>query len=220
MAIACPTAAVCIAVDADGDRVTFDPAAPAKRTTSSISTSQPVALSCPTATYCVAVDMNGTALEFDPHAATVTVARPIGTGANAAGLDCPSAARCVVVDFAGTAFTGTQTIPGVPAAITAPRITGHLVQGDLLTARQGVWRNAPTSYSAQWERCTASRRSCRPITGATALTHRAVLADVGHTLRIVETGANPLGERARGNLAGDSRRRRAPRRAPCLRRHA
>ena len=68
------------------------------------------------------------------------------------------------------------------------------MQGDLLTARQGVWRNAPTSYSAQWERCTASRRSCRPITGATALTHRAVLADVGHTLRIVETGANPLGD--------------------------
>jgi hypothetical protein len=193
VAIACPTAAVCIAVDADGDRATFEPSAPAGRTTASISTSQPVALSCPSATYCVAVDTNGTALEFDPHAAALTVARSVGTGVGAAGLNCPSIGRCVVVDFAGTAFTGTQTIPGVPAAITAPRITGHLEQGDLLTARQGTWRNTPTSYSAQWERCTAAGRSCHAITGATALTHRAVSADVGHALRIVEMGANPLG---------------------------
>jgi hypothetical protein len=193
VAIACPTAAVCIAVDADGDRVTFAPSAPAARTTATITTSQPVALSCPTATYCVAVDMNGAALEFDPHGAGVTLARSIATGIQAAGLGCPSAGRCVVVDFAGTAFTGTQTIAGVPEALTAPRITGHLVQGDVLTARQGAWRNAPTSYSAQWERCTATGGSCRPITGATALTHRAVLADVGHTLRIVEMGANPVG---------------------------
>jgi hypothetical protein len=193
VAIACPTTALCIAVDADGDRTTFEPSAPVKRTTASISTSEPVALSCPSATYCVTVDENGTALEFDPHAMALTVARSVGTGVRAAGLNCPSIGRCVVVDFAGTAFTGTQTILGVPAAITAPRITGHLVQGDLLTARQGAWRNAPTSYSAQWERCTATGRSCRAITGATALTHRAVLADVGHTLRIVEMGANPLG---------------------------
>ena len=194
VAIACPTAAVCIAVDADGDRTTFEPSAPAKRTTAGISTSQPVALSCPSATYCVSVDTNGTALEFDPHAMALTVGRSLGTGVRAAGLSCPSIGRCVAVDFAGTAFTGTQTILGVPAAITAPRITGHLLQGDLLTARQGIWRNAPTSYSAQWERCTATGRSCRAITGATALTHRAVSADVGHTLRIVEIGANPLGD--------------------------
>ena len=194
VAIACPTATLCIAVDADGDRATFGPSAPADRTTATLSMSQPVALSCPTATYCVDVDTSGTALEFDPHAAAPIVARSIGAQVRAAGLNCPAAGRCVVVDFAGTAFTGTQTIPGLPAAITAPRITGHLLQGDVLTARQGTWRNAPTSYSAQWQRCTATGRSCRAITGATALTHRAVLADVGHTLRIVEMGANPLGD--------------------------
>ena len=170
------------------------PSTPAQRTTATLSASQPAALSCPTATYCVAVDTTGTALEFDPHATRPTAAHSIATGVQAVGLNCPSVGRCVVVDLAGTAFTATQTIPGAPAAITAPRITGHLMQGDVLTARQGAWRNAPTSYSLQWERCTAAGRSCRPITGAIALTHRAVSADVGHSLRIVEIGANPLGD--------------------------
>src|SRR6202012_1275689 len=136
VAIACPTTAVCIAVDADGDRVTFAPTTPATRTTATISTTQPAALSCPTATYCVAVDIDGTALEFDPHASTPTVAHPLGTAVQPAGLDCPSVGRCVAVDLAGTAFTGTQVIPGLPAATTAPRITGHLVQGDVLTVHQ------------------------------------------------------------------------------------
>ncbi len=192
--IACPATTECIAVDGDGDRATFDPRSPAGATTASVSSDQPAALSCPSPTYCVGLDAAGAAFEFDPHGTGATDIRTIGDGAQVADLTCPAITRCVSVDYAGTAFTAVQTLPGLPTAVTVPGVTGHLVQGDLLTAHQGSWRNAPTSYSPRWERCMSSGRSCRAITGATALTYRAVKADVGHALRVVETPANPLGD--------------------------
>jgi hypothetical protein len=191
--IACPTTTECVALDGNGNRATFDPATRAPATTAAISVTQPAALSCPSATYCVGLDTAGAAVEFDPHGTGATVVHAIGDSAHVADLTCPAITMCVAVDYAGAAFIGSQTVSGLPGAVTAPRVRGHLVQGALLTARQGTWRNAPTSYSPQWERCTVSGRSCRPIAGATAVTYRAVKADVGHALRVAETPANPLG---------------------------
>ncbi len=193
VAIACPSVTECVAIDAGGDRVTFDPRSARATSTSRVGSQQPVALSCPSPTYCVGLDTAGAADEFDPHGTGATAAHALGDGAQVADLACPAVTRCVAVDYAGTGFTGIQGVAGVPAAVTAPRVTGRRVVGDTLTVRQGVWRNAPTSYSPQWERCTAKGRSCRPIAGATSLTYRLVKADAGHTVRVMETPANPLG---------------------------
>ncbi|MGA9857049.1 MAG: hypothetical protein WBQ18_04250 [Solirubrobacteraceae bacterium] len=193
IAVACPSLTECVAVDSSGDRATFDPQTGSTVHTAVVSANQPAALSCPSANYCVTLDTSGQAVEFDPAGAGATAVRPIGDPALVSDLACPTISRCVAVDYAAAAFTATQTIPGAPGIIADPSIAGHLVAGDLLTARMGRWRNAPSSFVPRWERCAASGRSCRTITGATAQTYRLTRADIGHALRVAETASNPLG---------------------------
>jgi hypothetical protein len=193
--IACPTKTECVAVDADGERVTFNPATPRTgTTTAAVDSAQPIALSCPSATYCVGLDSTGHAFEFDPNGTGATDVRLIDDPAQLIALSCATVSSCAAVDYAGTAFVGVQTVAGLPKAVTEPTITGKLVQDELLSIQQGTWSNTPTSYSPEWQRCTASGRSCKPIAGATSLTYKVAKADVGHALRVQETPANPLGD--------------------------
>lgn len=193
VAISCPSATECVAVGAEGDRVTFDPQMPSARSTSDVDSAQPAALSCPSATYCVGLDSAGAAFEFDPRGTGATGTRSVGDPAQLADLACPSILRCVVIDYAGTAFAGTQAFAGTPVLLARPEVGGGLVPGDRLSVRGGTWRNGPTSYTYQWQRCVAADRGCRSVPGATAATYGLTAADVAHTLRVIVTGANALG---------------------------
>jgi hypothetical protein len=75
----------------------------------------------------------------------------------------------------------------------APSISGTPREGHTLTAGNGSWDNAPTSYSYQWQRCGNTGSGCTAITGASAKTYVLVTADVDHTVRVIVTATNADG---------------------------
>jgi cellulase (glycosyl hydrolase family 5) len=81
-----------------------------------------------------------------------------------------------------------------PVLATPPVIDGSAVEGQSLTAGRGSWRDDPTTFSYQWQDCSAAR--CSVISGATAnsLTLRA--ADVGDSVDVVVTASNAVGSSA------------------------
>jgi adhesin/invasin len=82
---------------------------------------------------------------------------------------------------------------GVPAVVAAPVIAGPAVAGQTLSLQRGTWTNGPSSYTEQWLRCDAHGGQCQPIPGGTAMSYRVGAQDVGGTLRVQESAANPLG---------------------------
>jgi hypothetical protein len=80
-----------------------------------------------------------------------------------------------------------------PGNSAPPSITGAAQQGGGLSASNGNWSNSPSSFSYQWLQCNASGNSCTAIAGATAGTYTPGAGDIGHTLRVTVTAANPSG---------------------------
>jgi hypothetical protein len=78
----------------------------------------------------------------------------------------------------------------VPTISSAPVITGATSPGDVLSATNGSWSNSPTTYTYQWERCSASGTGCSAIPGATSQTYTLASADSGSTLEIQVTASN------------------------------
>src|SRR5256714_6297244 len=98
---------------------------------------------------------------------------------------------------------GAALVTGVAAARTAavpnntspPTITGTAREGNTLTARNGSWANAPTSFTYQWQRCGADGTGCADITGAaTNQTYTVTSADADHTVRVQVTAKNADGQ--------------------------
>jgi len=194
VALACPSASECVALAADGWRFTFAPGDPAGAQRRPLVVGRPLALSCPLASYCVAVDAAGEAVEFDPHGAgaIARAALPLD-GAVPSAVFCPSSALCVAADSTGAVAVGTQSLPPLPVALAAPRISGSARTGRTLHARLGVWAGAPTSLQVRWQRCDRRGRGCRAIAGASGASYRLGAADVGHRLRVQVTAANQAG---------------------------
>jgi hypothetical protein len=139
--ISCPSLALCVAVDSDGEAITSSDLT-AERPRWSIAqidtdpgaggASQGVylnAISCPVEKLCVAVDVSGR---------VVTTTRPTGGAAawsvaavdgsdNIRGISCPTPELCVGVDDAGNVITSTNPTGG-PSAWTVAHIpaTRHL----------------------------------------------------------------------------------------------
>jgi hypothetical protein len=206
VAVACPTAAECVAVDTRGNRATFAPASPADVTTASVDAAQPEALQCVTATYCIELDARGTAVEFDPHGTGATSSAAIAPGGVLTGLVCTPSDQCVAVDHAGVAFVGSGRLPALPADESRPSITGRGRERAALTAQTGAWSNAPTSFAVQWQRCTAAGAGCRTIPGATGQTYHPVAGDVGHRLRVSEIASNQSGYAVASVVSGPTGR--------------
>jgi hypothetical protein len=80
-----------------------------------------------------------------------------------------------------------------PTNTAAPAISGTLRVSSVLTAGQGSWNNAPTSYSYQWQRCDAAGANCASIAGATSPTFTLACADYKKTTRLVVTASNASG---------------------------
>jgi hypothetical protein len=80
-----------------------------------------------------------------------------------------------------------------PVNTTPPTISGTPAVGQTLTASNGTWTNAPTSYAYQWLRCNGGGNSCASVANGTQKTYTLVGADAGHTIRVRVTATNADG---------------------------
>ena len=83
-----------------------------------------------------------------------------------------------------------------PSNTSPPTISGTPKAGSTLTANDGSWTNAPTSFTYQWQRCASDGRACGDITAGTSKTYTPSTGDVGHALRVVVTAVNADGRTA------------------------
>ncbi len=107
-------------------------------------------------------------------------------------LTMPLLALIIACGVAGSvAFARSAAAPQNSAA---PQISGTAKEGSTLTASDGTWTGAPTSFTYQWRRCASDGNACGSIVGATDKTYTVATADVGHTLRVVVTAVNADGK--------------------------
>lgn len=102
----------------------------------------------------------------------------------------PIAVLLAVAAVAVAAFTTSASGAGGPGVATPPTIAGSARSGETLTATPGTWATPPTSVAYAWQRCSDTGTSCAAIDGAAgpaATTYVLTSADVGQTVRVVET---------------------------------
>ncbi len=116
------------------------------------------------------------------------------TASNAGGAGAPAVSAAVPV-------VSPQPVSSAPPSISAsqspsivgkppPSISGRAVVGERLGESHASWSNTPTSYGYQWQRCDRSGGHCRSITGARGRTYTLTTADIGSTIRVLETASN------------------------------
>jgi hypothetical protein len=108
----------------------------------------------------------------------------------------PVAGLLAAAVVAVAAFSTSASGAGGPGIVTPPTIAGTAKSGDTLTATTGTWATPPTSVAYAWQRCSDTGSSCAAISGAsgaTATTYVLTSADVGQTVRVVETASNSGG---------------------------
>lgn len=119
-----------------------------------------------------------------------------------AGSDgsCASATSCkAAAGYDGPTGVGSPlglgafTVPGAPANVAPPTVSGFAEVGQTLTAAAGEWSGSPTTAARQWARCNAAGAGCAPIAGATGSTYTTGAIDVGATIRVQESVANASG---------------------------
>ncbi len=82
---------------------------------------------------------------------------------------------------------------GYPRNIAFPAISGTPQEGQTLTATQGSWSPAPSSYSFQWYFCDAAVTACDLIAGATTATYALGPGDVGRRFGVGVVASNDGG---------------------------
>ena len=92
-----------------------------------------------------------------------------------------------------SAPTDVVSASGGPKLSTRPTISGTPQPGEELTASNGTWTGAATSFTYQWQRCDTTGAGCVDVPGATGRTYGVRAADVGHTLRVAVTAKNSTG---------------------------
>ena len=104
-------------------------------------------------------------------------------------------AASLLVMLAALAFTATgfAATAAAPVNTSPPTISGTAQVGQTLTAGNGTWSNAPTSFAYQWLRCNGGGNSCDSVANATLQTYTLVAADVGSTMRVRVTATNADG---------------------------
>jgi hypothetical protein len=91
------------------------------------------------------------------------------------------------------AGVGSAASQAAPVNTAPPTVSGTPAVGQTLTASNGTWSNAPTSYAYQWLRCNGGGNSCVSVANGTQKTYTLVGADAGHTMRVRVTATNADG---------------------------
>lgn len=89
----------------------------------------------------------------------------------------------------------TTVVPSLVSTGT-PTISGTDTDTSALTATNGTWAGISPTFSYQWEDCNSSGQGCVPISEATSQTYVLADPDVGQTVRVTVTAANPGGSLA------------------------
>lgn len=84
-------------------------------------------------------------------------------------------------------------LPLAPANVAPPVLAGLTIVGQTITASAGTWTNAPTSYSYEWEQCTADGTGCTMLPTETSPSYTLTIDDIGHTIRVEVIAANSGG---------------------------
>jgi uncharacterized Fe-S cluster protein YjdI len=107
-AVSCPSSSFCVAVDGNGNALTFNGSKWSQPSSIDASGGGLIAVSCPSSSFCVAVDSNANALTFNgckwSQSSSIDAK---GGGLNA--VSCPSSSFCVAVDGNGNAVVGHAT---------------------------------------------------------------------------------------------------------------
>jgi hypothetical protein len=90
---------------------------------------------------------------------------------------------------ASSAVTKLISSNSAPVNTSKPTISGTASVGQALSASTGTWTGGVTSYTYQWQSCTATA-VCTDVDGATARTYGVRLSDIGSSLRVVVTAHN------------------------------
>jgi hypothetical protein len=109
---------------------------------------------------------------------------------SSAGMAAPLLVLLAALAFAATGFAATAA---APANTSPPTIAGTTQVGQTLTAGNGTWSNAPTSFAYQWLRCNGGGNSCDAVANGTQQTYTLVAADEGSTMRVRVTATNADG---------------------------
>jgi len=100
-------------------------------------------------------------------------------------------------------LTSVVEASGAPVNTVRPSITGDAIVGETLTAENGTWSNAPTSFRYQWLQCDRFGGACVLVPGATGKTYGVRFADVSGTLRVDVTARNANGATTRRSTPSD-----------------
>jgi hypothetical protein len=82
-------------------------------------------------------------------------------------------------------------VPEPPAATSSPSVGGTPRRGTTLVARTGVWNNAPTGFTYQWQRLMAA--GWEDIDDETTASYLVTSEDLGRRLRVAVIASNPDG---------------------------
>jgi Ig domain of plant-specific actin-binding protein len=104
-------------------------------------------------------------------------------------------------DVVVTTFAAGATCPGYdlrfgtasPYPTGAPTVNGTAQAGETLTATDGTWTGAPSSFAYQWQRCFGDGSGCGNIPGATSKTLALTDRNVGDTFRVRVTAMEGIG---------------------------
>jgi hypothetical protein len=124
--VACPALNECVAVDYDGDEVTFNPTAPGTPTPHPVASATApglLAVACPLSTQCTALSEDGHHIyTFNPKSVGTPAAHEVDAQDGQA-ITCASSGQCTVVDFDGGINSGEVTF--VPTSPGSP--TRHVI---------------------------------------------------------------------------------------------
>ena len=93
-----------------------------------------------------------------------------------------------------TAVTAFARASATPENIGPPHVSGVYKVGETLTAGNGLWAGAPTSFVYKWQRCNTDGTVCSvDVQTGSKDTYTLTPGDVLHTVRVVVTGVNAQG---------------------------
>ena len=92
-----------------------------------------------------------------------------------------------------TAAVASAATAAAPVNTAPPTISGTPQVGQTLTAGNGTWTNAPTTFAYQWLRCNPGGNGCADVANGTQRTYTLVGADAGRTMRVRVTATNADG---------------------------